>query len=91
MGRRRHLDDYARAFWATGTAGGDVDTTCAIVGGILGARSAPPPEWLEHCEPLPAWALTGEDAIPPRCTPAAPAAGTSAQGKGGADAPGRAP
>ena len=31
-------DDFVEAFWATAAAGGDIDTTCAIVGGILGAR-----------------------------------------------------
>ncbi|MFI6481003.1 ADP-ribosylglycohydrolase family protein [Nonomuraea sp. NPDC050663] len=51
-----HLDDFERAFWATASAGGDVDTTCAIVGGILGARTRPPRPWLESCEPLPEWA-----------------------------------
>ncbi|GLW95274.1 ADP-ribosylglycohydrolase family protein [Actinokineospora globicatena] len=48
--------DYAEAFWTTATAGGDVDTTCAIVGGIVAAP--PPPHWLAACEPLPAWAGT---------------------------------
>jgi ADP-ribosylglycohydrolase len=51
----RHLDDFERAFWTTAGAGGDVDTTCAIVCGILGARLTPPTAWLEACEPLPAW------------------------------------
>ncbi|WP_412520696.1 ADP-ribosylglycohydrolase family protein [Actinomadura madurae] len=50
----RHLGDYKAAFWTTAAAGGDVDTTCAIVGGILGSS---PADWLEHCEPLPSWAL----------------------------------
>ncbi|WP_458691314.1 hypothetical protein [Nocardia tengchongensis] len=39
-------------------AGGDIDTTCAIIGGILGARSTSdniPPDWLARCDPLPAW------------------------------------
>jgi ADP-ribosylglycohydrolase len=46
----RNLGDYQRAFWTTARAGGDVDTTCAIVGGIVAARpdGAPPPEWLER-------------------------------------------
>ncbi|HUN31846.1 MAG TPA: ADP-ribosylglycohydrolase family protein, partial [Trebonia sp.] len=30
----RHLTDYEQAIWTTATAGGDIDTTCAIVGGI---------------------------------------------------------
>jgi ADP-ribosylglycohydrolase len=31
----RHIDDYVEALWATASAGGDVDTNCAIVGGIV--------------------------------------------------------
>lgn len=49
----RHLGDFKRAFWTTATAGGDIDTTCAIVGGIIGKA---PADWLAHCEPLPSWA-----------------------------------
>ncbi|MFB4274304.1 ADP-ribosylglycohydrolase family protein [Nonomuraea sp. MTCD27] len=52
----RNLDDYAAAFWTTATAGGDVDTTCAIVGGIVGARTPAPPGWVRLCEPPPDWA-----------------------------------
>jgi ADP-ribosylglycohydrolase len=48
-------DDYPAALWATVSAGGDVDTTCAIVGGIV-ALSADvkgiPPEWLAEREAL---------------------------------------
>lgn len=53
----RHLDDYERAFWTTARAGGDIDTTCSIVGGILASRpgGGPPAEWAERAEPLPAW------------------------------------
>ncbi|MBD0740568.1 ADP-ribosylglycohydrolase family protein [Streptomyces sp. CBMA29] len=56
----RHLDDYEQAFWATARAGGDVDTTCAIVGGIVASRPGgrPPGEWRERTEVLPAWALS---------------------------------
>ncbi len=41
----RSLGDYEEAFWVTAQAGGDVDTTCAIVGGIVasGGGGAPPP------------------------------------------------
>ncbi|GAA4099919.1 ADP-ribosylglycohydrolase family protein [Actinomadura miaoliensis] len=60
----RHLDDYAQAFWTTAAAGGDVDTTCAIVGGIVAASAdaQPPAEWLAATEPLPTWAEPGSSA-----------------------------
>ncbi|MEU9417550.1 ADP-ribosylglycohydrolase family protein [Streptomyces sp. NPDC051000] len=53
----RALDDYERAFWTTAQVGGDVDTTCAIVGGVLGARgdAVLPEAWLSRTEDLPAW------------------------------------
>ncbi|WP_228984006.1 ADP-ribosylglycohydrolase family protein [Streptomyces sp. DH12] len=53
----RSLDDYERAFWTTAQAGGDVDTTCAIVGGVVAAAQggAPPADWLARTEDLPAW------------------------------------
>jgi ADP-ribosylglycohydrolase len=56
----RHLGDYERAFWTTAKAGGDVDTTCAIVGGIVSARPGgePPAAWTERTEVLPGWAVT---------------------------------
>ncbi|MEP6895615.1 MAG: ADP-ribosylglycohydrolase family protein [Chloroflexota bacterium] len=48
-----HLDSYEEALWNTAKGLGDVDTTCAIVGGIV-ALSAPeiPASWLKHREPL---------------------------------------
>lgn len=55
----QHLDDYERAFWTTAAAGGDIDTTCAIVGGIVTAHTGEkglPASWLEECEPLPYYA-----------------------------------
>jgi ADP-ribosylglycohydrolase len=50
----RHLDSYPEALWATVAGLGDLDTTCAIVGGIvvLCARQGIPEEWLAHAEPL---------------------------------------
>ncbi|MFE5325886.1 ADP-ribosylglycohydrolase family protein [Embleya sp. NPDC056575] len=51
----RHLDDYAAAFWSTASAGGDVDTTCAIVGGIVGVRAELPAGWVGRVEALPTW------------------------------------
>ncbi|MFI1166386.1 ADP-ribosylglycohydrolase family protein [Streptomyces sp. NPDC020801] len=53
----RHLGDFEDAFWTTAQAGGDVDTTCAIVGGVLasGKAGAPPAEWARRTETLPEW------------------------------------
>ncbi|MDJ1130879.1 ADP-ribosylglycohydrolase family protein [Streptomyces iconiensis] len=55
----RHAGDFREAVWATAQAGGDIDTTCAIVGGIVAAGgpggSAPPQEWTERTEELPPW------------------------------------
>ncbi|WP_031127837.1 ADP-ribosylglycohydrolase family protein [Streptomyces sp. NRRL WC-3719] len=53
----RSLGDYERAFWTTARAGGDVDTTCAIVGGVVAATpaGAPPADWLARTEELPGW------------------------------------
>ncbi|MGW7237310.1 ADP-ribosylglycohydrolase family protein [Streptomyces sp. NPDC054804] len=61
----RALGDYERAFWATAQVGGDVDTTCAIVGGVLaaGAAGAPPAAWTERTEPLPEWVPTGTGTV----------------------------
>jgi ADP-ribosylglycohydrolase len=53
-----HLDDLAGALWTTAEGLGDVDTTCAITGGIVAARTGlagVPPEWMERREPLPDW------------------------------------
>ena len=56
----RHLDDFEGALWTTARAGGDVDTTCAIVGGILASRPAgrAPSDWQTRTEPLPDWLPT---------------------------------
>ncbi|MYU24994.1 ADP-ribosylglycohydrolase family protein [Streptomyces sp. SID8352] len=53
----RSLGDYEEAFWTTAGVGGDVDTTCAIVGGVLaaGRAGAPPDLWTERTEALPDW------------------------------------
>ncbi|MGP3977884.1 ADP-ribosylglycohydrolase family protein [Streptomyces sp. 8N114] len=56
----RNLGDFRAAFWTTASAGGDVDTTCAIVGGIVaaaGPASAPPEEWHQRTEGFPGWLL----------------------------------
>ena len=55
----KHSRDYAEAFWTTASVGGDIDTNCAIVGGIVAARTGIdgiPGEWLTRCERLPEWA-----------------------------------
>jgi ADP-ribosylglycohydrolase len=57
----RHLADYPAAVRACVEAGGDVDTTAAIVGGIVAAYTGlnppggVPADWLAAREPLPAW------------------------------------
>ena len=51
-----HLTDYSAALWACGEVGGDIDTTCAIVGGIVvGAVGVGgiPDAWRAAREPLP--------------------------------------
>jgi ADP-ribosylglycohydrolase len=54
----RFLTDYPAAIRACVEAGGDVDTTAAIVGGIVAAHTGQdgiPPDWLAAREPLPTW------------------------------------
>lgn len=51
----RHLNDYRAAVWNTVTAGGDIDTTAAIVGGVVAlavGSSAIPTDWLGRREEL---------------------------------------
>ncbi|MFD0025344.1 ADP-ribosylglycohydrolase family protein [Streptomyces sp. NPDC058382] len=51
----RHPDDLEAALWATAEGFGDVDTTCAITGGVVGAAvgvDAVPGGWLRRREPL---------------------------------------
>jgi hypothetical protein len=53
-----HLDELAEALWATVLPGGDTDTTCAIVGGIIAGRTGltgVAADWATRCEPLPSW------------------------------------
>lgn len=50
-----HLDDYRAAIVRTVRGGGDIDTNCAIVGGIVAlatGREGIPPEWLADREAL---------------------------------------
>ncbi|GAA2654040.1 ADP-ribosylglycohydrolase family protein [Paractinoplanes durhamensis] len=54
----RFLGDYPAAIAACLAAGGDVDTTCAIAGGIVAAYTGLggiPPAWRSAREPLPGW------------------------------------
>ena len=51
----RSLDSYEDALWETVNGGGDLDTNCSIVGGIVAMRTgaqAIPQEWLARREPL---------------------------------------
>lgn len=51
----RHLDSFEEALWATVSALGDCDTTCAIVGGIVACSvglNGIPLDWRERREAL---------------------------------------
>lgn len=51
------LDDLPEALWQTVAGWGDRDTTCAIAGGVVAARtgtSAIPSAWRDACEAIPA-------------------------------------
>lgn len=47
-----HLDNFEEALWQTVQGWGDCDTTCAIVGGIVGLSAEIPVSWLQRREPL---------------------------------------
>ncbi|MBI5533267.1 MAG: ADP-ribosylglycohydrolase family protein [Deltaproteobacteria bacterium] len=49
---QRHLDDYSHAIWSTIEGLGDIDTNCAIAGGVVGSNAPPPDEWRKAREPL---------------------------------------
>lgn len=49
----RRQGQYQEAFWETVSALGDRDTTCAIVGGIIGVCTEVPQEWVHGREALP--------------------------------------
>jgi ADP-ribosylglycohydrolase len=54
----RHLASYEDALWETASVYGDIDTNCAIVGGIVAlyvGREGLPNDWLRRREPLPYW------------------------------------
>ena len=55
----KHLDQnaglsdmYEKAIIETSMAFGDVDTNCAIVGGIVGIANHPPEKWSQFCQPM---------------------------------------
>ena len=48
-----HGGDLREALWKTVEGLGDRDTTCAMVGGILGAARPFPEDWWAYCEPIP--------------------------------------
>ncbi len=48
-----HGFDFEAALWTTVAGGGDRDTTCAIVGSIVGLSAEIPEAWLRAREPLP--------------------------------------
>jgi hypothetical protein len=53
-----HLTDYEGALWHTALGLGDIDTTCAMVGGIVALRvgaAGIPDEWRTSRESLPHW------------------------------------
>lgn len=57
------LDNYEEAIWQTMSGGGDVDTTCAMVGGIVALYTGYggiPQKWRGHREKLPEWAFEDE-------------------------------
>ncbi|WP_329586819.1 ADP-ribosylglycohydrolase family protein [Kitasatospora sp. NBC_01250] len=52
------LDDLSEALWQTVAGWGDRDTTCAIVGGVVAARTGTaglPVAWFDARECVPAW------------------------------------
>jgi ADP-ribosylglycohydrolase len=54
------LDNFQEAMWQTVDAYGDIDTNCAMVGGIVasyvGVENVPA-DWIASREPLPSWAI----------------------------------
>jgi ADP-ribosylglycohydrolase len=51
----RHLDNFEDAIWTTISGSGDIDTNCAIVGGVVAlhvGRESIPDQWLQDREPL---------------------------------------
>ena len=70
----RNLTDFEQAIWSTATVGGDVDTTCAIVGGITAAAAESGASQRRGCE-LPSRSPSGSIPLKDRlhcgrCSPA---------------------
>lgn len=54
----QYLDNYEDAIWLTASGFGDIDTNCAMVGGIVAGYTGTegiPAKWLHFREKLPAW------------------------------------
>lgn len=54
----QYLDDYVNALWLAVNAGGDRDTLCAMVGGVVAGyvgTEGIPQEWIARREALPTW------------------------------------
>ncbi len=50
-----HMDDYCEAMWVAARVGGDIDTTCAIIGGIVAlsvGATGIPDIWKKYRESL---------------------------------------
>ncbi|MGA5302219.1 ADP-ribosylglycohydrolase family protein [Nucisporomicrobium flavum] len=60
-----HLEDFRGAVEACVAAGGDMDTTAAMAGGVVAARTGAggvPAEWIAAREPLPEWVTASREA-----------------------------
>lgn len=63
------LDDLPEALWQTVAGWGDRDTTCAIAGGVVAARTGTggiPSAWREACEAIPDWSGWAKQVNPSR-------------------------
>lgn len=61
-----HLDDLPEALWQTVGGWGDRDTTCAIAGGVVAARTGTggvPADWLRAREEIPDWSRWQADPV----------------------------
>jgi ADP-ribosylglycohydrolase len=59
-----HLDSYEDALWTAASAYGDIDTTCAIIGGIVvlsAGLDSIPEAWKQSRESLPSWPFLEPD------------------------------